>query len=99
MSAMEDSSLKGGCGTGKSVVLWGIGAIDDGMSGYLIEQRFPTRGARTPWGCEMVIQILVLHFCPVMLSSLCANSSAQPVFNYRKPNKRPSIQPKTMRDR
>ena len=28
MSAMENSSLKGGCGTGKSVVLWGTGAID-----------------------------------------------------------------------
>ena len=40
MSAMENSSLKGGCGTGKSVVLWGTGAIDDGMSGYLIEGAF-----------------------------------------------------------
>ena len=40
MSAMEDLSLKGGCGTVKSVVLWGTGAIDDGMSGYLIEGAF-----------------------------------------------------------
>ena len=37
---MEDSSLKDGCGTGKSVVLWGTGAIDDGMSGHLMEGAF-----------------------------------------------------------
>ena len=44
----------------------------------------------------MVIQIFVLHFCPVMLSSSCANSSAQSVSNYSMPNARPSIQPETM---
>ena len=70
---------------------------------YGLEQGFPARGARTPWGarqhlrgCEMVIQIFVLHFCPVMLSSSCANSSAQSVSNYSMPNARPSIQPETM---
>ena len=26
---------------------------------YGLEQGFPARGARTPWGCEMVIQIFV----------------------------------------
>ena len=40
MSAVEDSSLKGGCSTGKSVVLWDTGAIDDGMSGYLMKGAF-----------------------------------------------------------
>ena len=44
----------------------------------------------------MVIQIFVLHFCPVMFSSSCANSSAQSVSNYSMPNARPSIQSKTM---
>ena len=44
----------------------------------------------------MVIQIFVLHFCPVMLSSSCANSSAQSVSNYSMPKARPSIQPETM---
>ena len=44
----------------------------------------------------MIIQIFVLHFCPVMLSSSCANSSAQSVSNYSMPNARPSIQPETM---
>ena len=62
-----------------------------------LTQGFPTRGARQHlWGCEMVIQIFVLHFCPVMLSSSCANSSAQSVSNYSMPNARPSIQPETM---
>ena len=44
----------------------------------------------------MVIQIFVLHFCPVMLSSSCANSSAKSVSNDSMPNARPSIQPETM---
>ena len=44
----------------------------------------------------MVIQIFVLHFCPVMLSSSCANSSAQSVSNYSMPNAQPSIQHETM---
>ena len=39
----------------------------------------------------MVIQIFVLHFCPVMLSSSCANSSAHSVSNYSMPNARPQI--------
>ena len=46
----------------------------------------------------MVIQIFVLHFCPVMLSSSCANSSAQSVSNYSMPNAQPSIQPKADAD-
>ena len=51
-----------------------------------LDQGFPTRGARQHLrGCEMIIQIFVLHFCPVMLSSSCANSSAQSVFNYSMP--------------
>ena len=63
-----------------------------------IEQGFPTRGAKQhPRGCEMVIQIFLLHFCPVMLSSSCVNSSAQSVSNYSMPNARPSLQPETMR--
>ena len=66
----------------------------------LLDQGFPTRGARQHLrGCEMVIQIFVLHFCPVMLSSSRANSSAQSVSKYSMPNARPSIQPETMRDR
>ena len=46
-------------------------------------------------GCEMVIQIFVLHLCPVMLSSSRANSSAQSVSNNSMPNSRLSIQPET----
>jgi len=37
---MKDPSLKYGCGTGMSVVLWGTGAIDDAMPGYLMESAF-----------------------------------------------------------
>ena len=44
----------------------------------------------------MVIQIFVLHFCTVMLSSSCANCSAQSVSNYSMPSAWPSIQPETM---
>ena len=47
-------------------------------------------------GCEMVIQIFVLHFCTVMLSSSCANCSAQSVSYYTMPSARPLIQPETM---
>ena len=58
----------------------------------------PLGGAKQhPRGCEMVIQIFLLHFCPVMLSSSCVNSSAQSVSNYSMPNARPSLQPETMR--
>ena len=47
---------------------------------YALVQGFPTRGARQHLrGCVMVIQIFVLHFCPVILSSSRANSSAQSV--------------------
>ena len=64
---------------------------------FALSQGFPTRGARQHLrGCEMVIQIFVLHFCPVMLSTSGANSSAQSVSNYSMPNARPSIQPETM---
>ena len=67
---------------------------------FALNQGFTTRGARQHLrGCEMVIQIFVLHFCPDMLSSSRANSSSQSVSNYSMPNARPSIQPETMRDR
>jgi len=36
-SVMKDPSLTCGCGTALSVVLWGTGAIDDAMPGYLME--------------------------------------------------------------
>ena len=38
--------------------------------------------------------IFVLHYCTVMLSSSCANCSAQSVSNYTMPSARASIQPK-----
>ena len=44
----------------------------------------------------MVIQIFVLHYCTVMLSSSYANCSAQSVSNYTMPSARASIQPETM---
>ena len=45
-------------------------------------------GVPNQW-CEMIIQIFVLHYCTVMLSSSCANCSAQSVSNYSMPSKRP----------
>ena len=44
----------------------------------------------------MVIQILVLHYCTVMLSSSCANCSTQLVSNYSMRSARASIQSETM---
>ena len=44
----------------------------------------------------MVIQIFVLHDCAVMLSSSCANCSAQSVCNFSMPSAQPSIQLKMM---
>ena len=44
----------------------------------------------------MVIQIFLLHYCTAMLSSSCANCSAQSVSNYSMTGARPSIQPETM---
>ena len=44
----------------------------------------------------MVIQIFVLHYCTVMLSSSCANCSAQFVSNCSMLGARPSIQPEMM---
>ena len=64
---------------------------------YLLERGFPTRGARQHLrGCEMVIQIFVLHYCTVMLISSCAHCSAQSVSNYSMPGARSSIQPEMM---
>ena len=44
----------------------------------------------------MVIQIFMLYYCTVMLSSSCANCSAKSVSNYSMPSARPSIQPETL---
>ena len=41
----------------------------------------------------MVIQIFVLYYCTVMLSSSCANCSAQSVCNHSMPSARSLIQP------
>ena len=62
-----------------------------------LEQGFPTRGARQHLRvCEIVIQIFVLHYCTVMLSSSCANCSAQSVCNYSMPGARLSVQPEML---
>ena len=47
----------------------------------LVRDLFLSKAGVPNQGCEMVIPIFVLHFCPVMLSSSCANSSAQSVSN------------------
>ena len=47
-------------------------------------------------GREMVIQIFVLHYCAVILSSSCTNCSTQSVSNYSMSSARPSIQPEMM---
>ena len=44
----------------------------------------------------MVIQIFVLRYCTVMLSSSCANCSALFVSNYSMHSAWPSIQPEMM---
>ena len=62
-----------------------------------VDQEFTIRGAKQHVReCEMVIKIFVMHYCTVMLSSSCANCSAQSVSNYSMPSARPSIQPETM---
>ena len=37
---MKDPSLNYGCGTGMPFVLWGTGARDESMPGYLMESAF-----------------------------------------------------------
>jgi len=39
-SVMKDPSLNYGCGTGMPFVLWGTGARDESMPGYLMESAF-----------------------------------------------------------
>ena len=59
-------------------------------SRFLLEQRFPNQG------CAMVIQIFVLHYSTIMLSSSCAKCSAQYVSNYIMTSARPSMQHEMM---
>ena len=57
----------------------------------------PLEGAKQHLrGCEMIIQVFVLHCCTVMLSSFCASCSAQSVSNYSMTSARPSIRPEMM---
>ena len=44
----------------------------------------------------MLIQIIVLHYCTVMLSSFCANCSAQSASNYSMSGTRSLIQSEMM---
>ena len=46
--------------------------------------------------CKMFIQIFALHYCTIMLSSSCANCSAQSVSNWSMSGARSSIQPEMM---